>query len=260
MRRFPELRGRDEGRVASELRVAVTIGDDAADRRDGDAALVVHFSSDGRRCEWRGDPQRLHVPLTVLQSWCSTFLLAAQAAPGVPVWRIPVVTPSERERLLVEWNPPPSGDGAFRSLLQQFDDQVRRSPEATAVVTWQQQWSYRELDRRATRIARALRQRGVGRGAIVGIHLERSADMIAVLIGVLKAGAAYLPLDPTYPSARLALMLADSAAALVVTQSPLEHDAPGLSTPFLRLDSLADAAPPAAPDAAITVAPATSPT
>ena len=246
VRRFPELRGRDEGRVASELRVAVTIGDDAADRRDGDAALVVHFSSDGRRCEWRGDPQRLHVPLTVLQSWCSTFLLAAQAAPGVPVWRIPVVTPSERERLLVEWNPPPSGDGAFRSLLQQFDDQVRRSPEATAVVTWQQQGSYRELDRRATRIARALRQRGVGRGAIVGIHLERSVDMIAALLAVLKAGGG-LPAPRSHVSAGPARASCSRTrpAALVVTQSPLEPGAPGAvdAIPAPRLTADADRRP-----------------
>ena len=254
VRRFPELRGRDEGRIASELRVAVTIGDDAADRRDGDAALVVHVSSDGRHCEWRGDPARLHVPLPVLQSWCRTFLAAAQEAPGLPVWRIPVVTPSERQRLLGEWNPSPPGDVAFRPLLQQFDDRVRHSPEATAVVTWRQRASYRELDRRATRIAHALRQRGIGRGAVVGIHLERSVDLIAALVAVMKAGAAYLPLDPTYPPDRLAFMLEDSAAALVVTQSAPEPGAPIVSTPVLHLDSLGDDDSSAPSDAAVPAA------
>jgi natural product biosynthesis luciferase-like monooxygenase protein len=254
VRRVPELRGRDEGSVASELRVAVTIGDDAANRRDVAAALVVHLTSDGRLCEWRGHPGRLPVSLAALQARCDAFLRAAPASSDLPLWQIPIVTPDERERLLAEWNPPPSDDVVFRPLTEQFATRARLAPGATAVVTWRERWSYGDLDRRASQVACGLRQRGIGRGAVVGLHLDRSVEMLAALLGVLKTGAAYLPLDPTYPPDRLGFMLDDSAAALVLTQSHLDHDRPDVSTPFIPVELLAED-PSAPPDAPVTIAP-----
>ncbi|MEV4259586.1 amino acid adenylation domain-containing protein, partial [Spirillospora sp. NPDC049652] len=104
------------------------------------------------------------------------------------------------------------------SLPDLFEARARRSPDAVAAVFGGERRTYAELDRRANRVAHTLRARGVGREDLVGVRLERSSDLIAVLLGTLKAGAAYLPIDPSYPDERVALMLAEAAPVEVVDE------------------------------------------
>src|SRR4051812_42589488 len=93
---------------------------------------------------------------------------------------------------------------------QVIEAQVERTPDATAVVSESETLTYRELNARANRLARRLRGLGAGPEALVGVCLERSADLVVSLLAVLKSGAAYIPLDPTYPPDRLAVMLGDA--------------------------------------------------
>src|SRR5260370_40399515 len=95
-----------------------------------------------------------------------------------------------------------------------FEEQAGRTPDAEALVYEEERLSYRELNERANQLADHLRARGVGPETLVGVLLERSSEMVVGLVGVLKAGGAYLPLDPGYPGKRLRLMLADWAGAL----------------------------------------------
>ncbi|WP_448032947.1 non-ribosomal peptide synthase/polyketide synthase [Bradyrhizobium liaoningense] len=112
-------------------------------------------------------------------------------------------------------------DESHEGIVAQFEAQVRRSPEAIALVFGELRLSYAALNARANGLARRLRDQGVGTDVVVGLALERGAEMLVALLAVLKAGGAYLPLDPDYPPERLAHMLRDSGAALVLTQTDL---------------------------------------
>src|SRR5258708_27941171 len=105
------------------------------------------------------------------------------------------------------------------AVQQQFAAQARRSPERVALVCESQRVSYGELADLTTRLARRLRRRGVGPELVVGVYLERSVEMVVTLLSVLRAGGAYLPLDPTYPAERVAYMLANTRVALLVARS-----------------------------------------
>ncbi|GAA3624853.1 hypothetical protein GCM10022419_133050 [Nonomuraea rosea] len=125
---------------------------------------------------------------------------------------------AERERMLVDWNGPVrdySRRGCVHELIEQ---QVVKTPDALAVLSDEAELSYTELNARANRLARELRDLGAGPETLVGVYAERDADMIVTLLGVLKSGAAYLPLDPSYPEERLRFLLEDAQAGLVVTQ------------------------------------------
>ncbi|MBH5386164.1 non-ribosomal peptide synthase/polyketide synthase [Bradyrhizobium diversitatis] len=114
-------------------------------------------------------------------------------------------------------------DEPREGIIAQFEAQVRKSPQAIALAFGEAELSYAALNARVNRLARRLRDRGVGTDVVVGLALDRGAEMLVALLAVLKAGGAYLPLDPDYPSERLAHMLRDSGAALVLTQTDL-HD------------------------------------
>ena len=132
-----------------------------------------------------------------------------------------------------------------------FEAQAARTPDATALVFGTERVTYSELDARANRLAHLLRSRGIGADKPVAVLMERSVEMVVALYGILKAGAAYVPVDPEYPADRVAYMLDDSAAALVLTQErwigeladaadAIALDAPGVLDAF-PADRVADA-------------------
>src|SRR5262249_36893316 len=138
------------------------------------------------------------------------------------VAELPLLTRAEEERLAIVSKGPakPLSDATYHRL---FEAQVLRTPDARAIEDEAIAYTYRELSERANRIAHALHECGVRRGARVGISVARSADMVVAVLGVLKANAAYVPLDPSYPSARLAFMAEDAdLAALVTCEGSLE--------------------------------------
>ncbi|GAA4063690.1 amino acid adenylation domain-containing protein [Actinomadura miaoliensis] len=143
-------------------------------------------------------------------------LLEQMAAdPGLLVGRLEALGADEREVVVSGWND--TGRGvASGSLVGLFAEQVGRTPGALAVADERVRWSYAELDAASDRVAGELAARGVGRGDLVGVVVDRSVELEAVLLGVLKAGAGYVPVDPGYPAARIEFMLADARPAVVV--------------------------------------------
>jgi amino acid adenylation domain-containing protein len=172
-------------------------------------------------------------------------LIAMAADPGQPASRVPLLGAAERERLLVEWNRT-EAEHPRCCVHQLFEAQAARTPDAVALVFEDRSLSYGELEARSNRLAHHLRALGVGPDVVVGLCVERSLEMVVGLLGVLKAGGAYLPLDPAYPRERLAFMLQDAGVAVLVTHEPakatlegLRHSLAALAT--LDLDADADA-------------------
>ncbi|MGA3948830.1 amino acid adenylation domain-containing protein [Ralstonia nicotianae] len=164
-------------------------------------------------------------------------LLKAMAADdSQEVNRIALLDEDERAQLLDSWNETKAPYPQASTIHGLFEAQVRRTPEAIAVVHEGQQVSYAELNARANRVAHALIGLGVGPDARVGLCAERSVELVVGLLGILKAGGGYVPLDPSYPQDRLAYMLEDSAPVAVLTQGLVREQLGMLSVPVLDLD------------------------
>ena len=125
---------------------------------------------------------------------------------------------SERRRMLVEWNDSAAAYPSQSCIHELFEAQVARTPDAVAIEFQSSTLTFAELNRRANRVAHFLRGRGVGADMPVGLLVARSLEMVVGLLGILKAGAAYVPLDPSYPPARLDFMVADAEIKLLLTQ------------------------------------------
>ncbi len=149
------------------------------------------------------------------------LLEAVAADPGQSLSRLPLLTEAERRQLLTEWNSPDAPYPADRCLHELFEDQAGQWPEAIAAVHEGRQLTYEELNQRANQVAHYLRSLGAGPETLVAICAEPSFDMVIGLLGILKAGAAYVPLDPAYPGDRVRLILADTGASILVTQAGL---------------------------------------
>ena len=137
-----------------------------------------------------------------------------------PLHLLPILSGSERVTILEEWNATAQAVSPA-TLPELFSAQAQRTPYAVAVVCEDRELSYAALEAHANQLAHHLRGLGVGPETVVGLCVERSVEMVIGLLGILKAGGAYLPLDPHYPAERLSFMLADAAAAVLVTQSAL---------------------------------------
>src|SRR5262245_38893754 len=147
---------------------------------------------------------------------CGWLLDAALSEPDRRVSTLPLVSEEER-RQFAAWNDTADSYPYDRCIHQSFEAQADRTPEATALIASAERLSFRELNRRANRLAKALSARGVGRDTLVGVCLERSLDLVVALLATLKASAAYVPLDPSYPLAHLEFMLEDSSPRVVAT-------------------------------------------
>ena len=153
------------------------------------------------------------------------LLEAVVADPNQPIGRIDILAPEERRQILFEWNAT-ACDLPQVTLPALLEAQVERSPEAIALVFEESTLSYAELNAQANRLAHLLIGRGVGPENLVALALPRSVEMIIALLGILKAGAAYLPLDPDYPLERLSYMLQDAQPACVLTTAQIAERLP----------------------------------
>ncbi|MBB6418141.1 non-ribosomal peptide synthase/polyketide synthase [Streptomyces sp. AK010] len=145
----------------------------------------------------------------------------AVAEPDTPVGAFDVLLPGERALVLEEWNDTAAPD-AGPSLVELFEAQAARTPDAEAVVFERERLTYGELNARVNRLARALRRRGAGPETRVAVLLPRSTDLIVALWAVIKAGAAYVPVDPGHPAERIAYTLTDSGAGLLISDRDVE--------------------------------------
>ncbi|TCU64273.1 amino acid adenylation domain-containing protein [Bradyrhizobium sp. R2.2-H] len=205
---------------------------------------------DGSGIEWLGGEERTNYPLmlavedygqalgltaqivrplssdricALMQQALDRLAEALERSPRAPVRELDILPAEERRLLLEVWNRSRAHYPLDHPLVAQFEAQVRTSPEAIALVFGETELSYAALNAGANRLARRLRDRGVGTDVVVGLALDRGVEMLVALLAVLKAGGAYLPLDPDYPPERLAYMLRDSGAALVLTQTDLRE-------------------------------------
>ena len=154
----------------------------------------------------------------------NTLLEAAAANPGQRLSDLPLLTEAERRQLLVEWNQTAVAYPKDRCVHELVEQQVERTPNATAVAFEDERLTYRKLNERSNQLAHHLRGLGVGPDTLVALCVERSLEMVVGLLGILKAGGAYLPLDPSYPRDRLAFMLRDSGALLLLTHQRLRDE------------------------------------
>ncbi|HEX8272116.1 MAG TPA: amino acid adenylation domain-containing protein, partial [Longimicrobiaceae bacterium] len=169
------------------------------------------------------------------------LLEAAVRSPEARVSELPLLGGDERRRVVAEWNDTarPYPDALVHEL---FAEQAARTPDAPAVLTGGEPLTYAELDRRSDRLARALRGRGRGAGpdAHVGLCLERGPDLPVAILGVLRAGAAYVPLDPAYPPERLRYVLDDAGISLVVAGAETAAILPDFGGEILLAETLGE--------------------
>ncbi len=159
------------------------------------------------------------------------------AEPSRRVSELPLLPAAERHQLVVEWNETKAEYPAESCIHALFGAQVEKTPEAVAVVFEEQRLTYRELNARANQLGHHLRGLGVGPDVLVGLCVERSVEMVVGLLGILKAGGAYVPLDPTYPRERLAFLLEDTGAPVLLTQERLLASLPEHRARVLVLDT-----------------------
>ncbi|HHO58995.1 MAG TPA: amino acid adenylation domain-containing protein, partial [Thiotrichales bacterium] len=155
--------------------------------------------------------------------------------PAQPVSQYRLLTEQEQQQLQ-QWNQTQQSYAAT-SLVEMFEQQVDATPDATAIVFENTRLDYRQLDEQANRLAHYLQAQGIGEGEIVGVCMERSIEMVVALYGIIKAGAAYVPLDPDYPESRLAFMLEDTGLSLVLSQSHLAARLPADKVRLLPMDT-----------------------
>ncbi|RBL90134.1 non-ribosomal peptide synthase/polyketide synthase [Chitinophaga flava] len=141
------------------------------------------------------------------------------AAPAVSVGTIPMLNAAEEKELLYDFNDTATDYPTGKTIIDQLKAQVALQPEATALVFTTHQLSYKTLDERSAQLAHHLRKKGVSNGALVPVCLERSLEMIISILAILKAGAAYVPIDPEYPAERISYMLEDTGAKVMVSSS-----------------------------------------
>ena len=161
---------------------------------------------------------------TTIARWIShykTLLQEFVADASRSVMRVPLLTGAERKQLLQGWNATDAKFPAEAKVHELFEEQVARTPDSVALVFGNKELTYRELDERANQLARYLQGLGAGPDKRVGLFVERSEQMIVGLMGILKSGACYVPLDPSHPKARIEYILAEANSPILVTQESL---------------------------------------
>ena len=233
--RHPVLRAR--GPEAAALRVGIERVRDrdlVAEPPDADLTLV----SEGERgLRWLFDTAVYAAEdIARMQLQFRHFLETIAADPGRRLAECAPIDEAERRRALVDWNSKRVDYDRDRCIQHLFEERAARHPDAVAVVFEEQEIRYGELNARANRLAAFLRRLGAGPDRLVGIFMERSIDMMVAILGVLKAGAAYLPLDPGYPAERLEFMLADADVEILVTRSSQVGSLPANRARAVRVD------------------------
>jgi amino acid adenylation domain len=167
----------------------------------------------------------------------TNLIEAIAQSPDRRIYDLPLLSAEERKQLLIEWN---RTDQTFpvARVHHLFEIQAKKTPEVVAAVCKGHELTYRQLDLRANALAQYLQSLGIRPDTIVGVCLPRSLDMFLAVLGILKAGAAYLPLDPGYPTERLAFMLADTEAPVLITNKELAGRFPAIAAEVLYADEI----------------------
>ncbi|MEQ8484115.1 MAG: LLM class flavin-dependent oxidoreductase [Pseudomonadales bacterium] len=235
--RHPALRDNALLAQDSPLPVGMLIGSDTPAPKRG-VELALRVAEDGSACfEYleaaydAGAVDRLAKHFEALAS-----SIAEQ--PTAAFRDVDLLTPEQRRFLLLECNATQQPVAADALMHSDFERQAAATPDAVAVVCGDQQVTYAELDARANRLAAHLQGLGAGTDSLVGVHVPRSVDLMVATIAVLKAGAAYVPLDPAFPADRVAFMIEDSAMPLVVSHSGIRQELPATQAHVICIDEI----------------------
>ncbi len=225
---------------SGELRLSAVGAEDAASGTAAkfDLTLTAWEAEGGEvECGWSYNTEIFETETVArLTRSLLKLLAAAVECPEQPLSSLSLLSTEERHQLLVEWNDTARDYPRASAIATLFEQQAERRPDAVALVFQDDKLTYAELNRRANVLARQLRALGVGADVLVGLCVERSPEMIAALLAVLKAGGAYLPLDPAYPRERLAFMLEDAGARIVLTERGLLGALPETDAKIICLD------------------------
>ncbi len=204
-----------------------------------DLSLVVMETPEGLFAEFEYNTDLFRADtIERLHQHFQKLLNAILEAPDVPLSRLSLITPEEGELFNSEWNKIPSEPPLDSCIQTVFEKRVKDNPNKTAIVYQKEQLSYQELNARANQLAHYLRSMGVGPERIVAISLERGPQMIISLIATLKAGGAYLPIDPNYPAERINYMLKDSQTQWLITSANLQEKFNDFSGHKIILDEI----------------------
>jgi amino acid adenylation domain-containing protein len=203
-------------------------------------------------CVCRGDTRRLlrlvydrrrfeDAAISRMLGHLQTLLEGMVDNPEQPISAMPLLTEAEHHQLVYEWNGIKTDYPQGQCVHQLVEVQAERAPNAVALVSDDGELTYQEVNCRASQLAHHLQTLGIGPEMIVGIFMERSLEMVIALLGILKSGAAYLPLDPAYPKERLDFLLTDARVPIILTQGKLVTKLPSNQTKVLCLDADWDA-------------------
>jgi amino acid adenylation domain-containing protein len=201
-----------------------------------DLSLAFSLSKQGLlgKIEYRAD-RFAHSAIARMAEHLQILLEGIVAHPQQPITELPLLTSSEQQTLLTDWNDTKTAY-ATQCIHHWIEAQVEQTPEAIALTFDDQHLTYQELNARANQLAHYLQTLGVTPDSLVGLFLDRSLEMVVGLLAVLKAGGAYVPLDPGYPSERLAFMLRDTQVSILLTQSQLVETLPDRTATIICLD------------------------
>ncbi len=233
--RYPDL-------VPTAMHVAVDMAPIAAGedigRHMGGVELLIALDADGGSCHWHYDTGVYsEEAILAMQGQLAAVLSAYVSEPDKPAGELPLLSPAERKKVLLDWNATATTYPTEVCIHQLFEAQAERRPEAPALAFLHRELSYRALNSRANQLAHHLRELGVGPDTLVGVCVERSIEMMVAILGVLKAGGAYVPMDPGYPADRIALMLEDSEVGVLITQSTVRDSLPPHGGKTVCIDS-----------------------
>lgn len=198
----------------------------SVDERGGTFTLTAHTAQPV-------EPRRV---TQYMREALQALVTSLETAPETASLSLSILPSSERKAVLKEFNSGEAGLPQYKLVHEIFEEQVRRTPHATAVAHEGSELTYSDLNSRANQLARFLKHRGVGPDQPVGICVERNLEMVIGLLAILKAGGAYLPLDPNYPADRLQHMLQDAAPRIVLTQSELVPVLPSTTAEVVVID------------------------
>jgi natural product biosynthesis luciferase-like monooxygenase protein len=202
------------------------------------SAITAQVSDTGTLTLWHDEARLTGEAAATLAQRLQRVLdaLAEPTAHSATIGRLPVMSPAEREQVLYGWNTTQCDYERQTCVHQFFEQQVQRTPDATAVVFEGTALSYAELNRRANRVAHRLAALGVVPGTLVGLYTPRSLDLLVGALAIQKAGGGYVPLDPAYPPDRIALYIEDSGAPVIIAHSTLLDSLPPHQAQVLVID------------------------
>ncbi|WP_437928193.1 amino acid adenylation domain-containing protein [Sorangium sp. So ce291] len=229
MSRPPRHEGPQLTLAQTDLDLPYVGHDLVASVRDTAAGVVA-------RIDYRRDVLEQATAAGLLESW-QVLLAGAAEDPEQRISDLPLLSADARRQLLVDWSSGAAVAPPREPVHEQVMQQARRTPAAIAVVLDDERLTYAELDRRSNQVAHFLRKNGAGPDVLVGVFLDRSPDLVVAALGVLKAGGAYVPIDPAYPPARIAFMLEDAKASVLLTSEHLAGRVPSRGIKVVRLDA-----------------------